>query len=110
MDGSAISAADGHDKRTGRLLPGHTEYAARKRRIAARLEALVEEFDPSPAMRDQLAIIAGLHDDAERGRSLATRIRASNAARRLLAAIPRKPPPPIPTLEETIEMERKANG
>ena len=70
---------------------GNSEYRAKKQRIAVRLAQLVAEFDPSPAQRQLLAIIAGHLDDAERARSLVQRVRAGNAARRLLKDIPRRP-------------------
>jgi hypothetical protein len=57
------------------------------------LEQLLADHDPTPSQRQLLAIVAGHLDDAERCRSAAARIRATNAARRLLKDIPRKPPP-----------------
>jgi hypothetical protein len=95
MDGTAIGAAEGHDK-LGRLVRGHSEYAAKRRRLAERLAQLVADYDPSPSQKQLLAIIAGHLDDAERARSAYTRQRASNSAARLLANLPRKPEPPLP--------------
>jgi hypothetical protein len=95
MDGSVAGMAQGHDK-LGRLVPGHSEYAAKKRRIAARLEQLITDHDALPSQRQKLAIAAELLDTAERGRSLVTRTRAANAAGRLLRDIPLKPRPPQP--------------
>jgi hypothetical protein len=106
MDGSAVGAAEGHDK-LGRLIRGHTEYAAKRRRIAERLAQLVADYHPSPSQKQLLAIIAGHLDDAERARSLVQRVRAGNAARRLLRDIPRKPEPPPPSLE-TYKRKREA--
>ena len=78
--------------RNGSFTVGNSERAAKKRRIAERLAQLVAEFNPSPAQKQLLAIIAGHLDAAERGRSLIERVRASNTARRMLRDIPRKPP------------------
>ena len=71
--------------------PGNSEYRAKKQRIAARLEQLLADHDPTSSQRQLLAIIAGHLDDAERARSLVQRVRAGNAARRLLKDIPRRP-------------------
>jgi hypothetical protein len=98
MDGTAISSVEGHD-RLGRLVPGHSEYAAKRRRIAARLAQLVADYEPSPSQQQLLAIVAQHLDGAERARSLIQRVRAGNAARRLLRDIPRKPEQPPPSLE-----------
>jgi hypothetical protein len=102
MDGWVAGVAQGHDK-LGRLVPGHSEYSARKRRIAERLAALIVEFDASPAQQQVLAVVARCLDDAERARSLVQRVRAGNAARRLLATIPPKPAPPPMSLAERAE-------
>ena len=107
MDGSAIGAAEGHDK-LGRLVRGHSEYAAKRRRLAERLAQLVADYDPSPSQKQLLAIIAGHLDDAERARSLVQRVRAGNAARRLLRDIPRKPEAPPPTIAEYEKRMREA--
>jgi hypothetical protein len=90
MDGAATS---GHDE-LGRLVRGHSEYAARKRRLAERVAKLRLDYDPSPLQQMLLVVIAGHLDDAERCRSAIARTRATNAARRLLKDIPRKPEPP----------------
>ena len=87
MDGAATS---GHDE-LGRLVRGHSEYAARKRRLAERVEKLRLDYDPSPSQQMLLVVVAGHLDDAERARSAIARTRATNAARRLLKDIPRKP-------------------
>ena len=76
-----------------RFRPGNSEYRAKKQRIAARLEQLLADHDPTPSQKQLLAIIAGHLDDAERARSAIARTRATNAARRLLKDIPRKPLP-----------------
>ena len=71
----------------------NSEYRAKKQRIAERLAQLVADYNPSPSQKQLLAVIAGHLDDAERCRSAIARTRATNAARRLLKDIPRKPPP-----------------
>ena len=90
MDGTAGGAVAGHD-RQGRFVNGHSEYAARRRRLAEIVQTLVAEFDPTPSQMRLLAIAARHMDDAERCRSAIARTRATNAARRLLKDIPRKP-------------------
>ena len=72
---------------------GNSEYRAKKKRIAARLAQLIADHDPTPSQKQILAVVAHHLDDAERARSLVQRVRAGNAARRLLKDIPRKPPP-----------------
>ena len=72
---------------------GNSEYRAKKQRIAARLVQLIADHDPTPSQKQILAVVAHHLDDAERARSLVQRVRAGNAARRLLKDIPRKPPP-----------------
>jgi hypothetical protein len=110
MDGAATS---GHDE-LGRLVRGHSEYAARKRRLAERLAKLRLDYSPSPSQEMLLVVIAGHLDDAERCRSAIARTRATNAARRLLKDIPRRPGPPAPhpdALETARAMlERLGNG
>jgi hypothetical protein len=71
--------------------PGNTEYAAKRRRIADRLAQLIADHDASPSQKQLLAVVANHLDDAERARSLVARVRAGNAARRLLKDIPRRP-------------------
>ena len=72
---------------------GNSEYRAKKQRIAARLAQLIADHDPTPSQKQILAVVANHLDDAERARSLVQRVRAGNAARRLLKDIPRRPPP-----------------
>ena len=100
MDGASTG---GHDE-LGRLVRGHSEYAARKRRLAARVAKLRVDYDPSPSQQMLLPIIAGHLDDAERCRSAVARTRATNAARRLLRDIPRKPlPVQLPSARELLD-------
>ena len=104
MDGAATS---GHDE-FGRLVRGHSEYAARKRRLAERVAKLRLDYDPSPSQQMLLIVIAGHLDDAERCRSAIARTRATNAARRLLKDIPRKPEPPAPRLPAAADQAAQA--
>ena len=93
MDGSATGTVTGHDEHNGRFINGHSQYRARKDRLAERLRQLTLDFDPSPSQQMLLPIIASALDDAERARSAVVRTRAANTARRLLKDIPRKPEP-----------------
>jgi hypothetical protein len=97
MDGSAIGTAAGHDKRSGRFINGHSEYRARKDRLAERVRQLTLDFDPSPSQQMLLPIIARHLDDAERARTAERRVRAGNAANRLLRLIPKRQRREAPT-------------
>jgi len=90
MNDATVGATVGHAA-NGTFTVGYSGRTARKRRVAERLAQLVAEFDPSPAQKQLLAIIAGHLDDAERCQTAIARTRATNAARRLLKDIPRKP-------------------
>jgi hypothetical protein len=105
MDGSLIGFTAAHDPGSGRFLNGNSEYRAKQRRIADRLAQLLLDYDPSPSQRQLLAVAARHLDDADKGRTALTRTRASNAARRLLAGIPRKPEPQLPPLAELLMAE-----
>ena len=96
MNGATIGAMSGHDPRNGTFTAGNSGRAAKKRRIAERFAKLRLDYDPSPSQEMLLAVAAGHLDDAERCRSDIARTRATNAARRLLKDIPRKPGPPAP--------------
>ena len=102
--GSAIGTASDHDRR-GRFVSGNTEYRAKQQRIAERVQQLALDYDPSPSQQMLLAIIARHLDDAERARTAERRVRAGNAANRLLRQIPRKPEPPVPSLQELLANE-----
>jgi hypothetical protein len=101
MDGSAIGTAADHDRR-GRFVSGNTEYRAKQQRIAEKVRRLSLDYDPSPSQQMLLPIIARHLDDAQRARSAERRVRAGNAANRLLRSIPRKPEPPLPSLRELL--------
>jgi hypothetical protein len=87
----------------GSFTAGNSERAAKKRRIAERLAKLCLDYDPSPSQQMLLAVVAGHLDDAERCRSAIARTRATNAARRLLKDIARKPEP-LPATDFEREM------
>ena len=90
MDGSAAGMAVGHNRLNGRFTVGNTEYRARQQRLAERVRQLTLDYDPSPSQLELLPIIARHLDDALRGRSAERRVRAGNAANRLLRLIPRR--------------------
>src|SRR5690349_4529034 len=97
MDGSVSGTAQGHDK-LGRLLPGHTEWAAKRKRINERVQLLCTEYDANSPSRQILLAIAAQHlDEAERTRNSEKRVRSTNAAARLLKQIPLKRPPAPPS-------------
>ena len=99
MDGSAAGAVAHHDRR-GRFASGNTEYRAKQQRIAEKARQLALDYNPSPSQQMLLLLIIARHlDDAERARSAERRVRAGNAANRLLRLIPRKPEPPPPSLD-----------
>jgi hypothetical protein len=98
MDGSANGTVAHHDRR-GRFANGNTEYRAKQQRIAEKARQLALDYDPSPSQQMLLSIVARHLDDAERARTAERRVRAGNAANRLLRLIPRKPEPPPPPLE-----------
>ena len=93
MDGTAGGAVAGHDRR-GRFVNGHSEYAARRRRVAERLEQLCADYDASSPVNRQLLSIAAQHlDDAAVTRIAAKRASSTRAAMKILDRIPRKPEP-----------------
>jgi hypothetical protein len=92
MNSATIGAVLGHDPHSGTFTAGNSGRAAKKRRIAERLAKLRLDYDPSSSQEMLLAVAAGHLDDAERAQI--ARTRATNAARRLLKDIPRKPGPP----------------
>jgi len=74
MNGAVTGEAAAHDAQ-GRFVSGHSEYAARKRRLAERVARLRLDYDPSPSQEMLLVVIAGHLDDAERCRSAIARTR-----------------------------------
>jgi len=93
MNGSANGTTAGHDPASGQFLPQNSEYRAKRLRLADRMAKLRLDYDVSPSQELLFVVIASALDDAERARSAVVRTRATNAARRLLKDIPRKPPP-----------------
>jgi len=89
MDGSATGTAAAHDE-LGRFRAGNSEYRARQQRLAEPVRQLNLDYDPSPSQLALLPIIARHLDDALRGRSAERRVRAGNAANRLLRLIPKR--------------------
>jgi hypothetical protein len=98
MDGSATGAVAPHDRR-GRFTNGNGEYQAKQLRIAEKARQLALDYDLSPSQRMLLSIIARHLDDAERARSAERRVRAGNAANRLLRLLKHKEPP-LRTVEQ----------
>jgi hypothetical protein len=86
--------------RRGRFKPGNVARDAKLIRIAERVRQLRLDYDATAAQQQLLVVAARFLDDAERARSALVRTRASNAARRLLADIPRKPEPAPATMAE----------
>jgi hypothetical protein len=107
MDGSAISTAAGHD-RLGRFTRGHSEYAAKRKRVGERLLQLIDHYDADAAQQQLLRVAAELLDEAATTRNLERRAKAANAANRILRNIPRKPEAPPPTLADYERRKREA--
>jgi hypothetical protein len=102
MDGSAIGAVTDHDQ-LGRFKSGNTEYAAKRRRVAELLAQLAVDYDASPSQQ-QLLAVAALHlDDAVVARTAERRVRATNAATRILRSIPRREAPTLSLRELGLE-------
>jgi hypothetical protein len=90
MDGTANGTAAGHD-RLGRFVTGHSEYAAKRRRIAEKVRQLTADYDAStPAQKLMLRMAAANLDAAEITRNATTRERSTNVALRLLSEIPKR--------------------
>jgi hypothetical protein len=106
MDGSEIGTASDHDQ-LGRFTNGNSEYRARKDRLAERVRRLTLDFDPSPSQQMLLPIIARHLDDAQRARTAERRVRAGNAANRLLRLIPRRKRPEEPLMAARELLDRQ---
>jgi hypothetical protein len=111
MDGSAFGTASGHNRLNGRFINGNSEYRAKQARLAERVRQLALDLDPSPSQRQLLPIIARHLDDAERARTAERRVRAGNAANRLLRLIPKRTrqEEPLMTARELLERLGKGN-
>jgi len=92
MDGLAGGTVSEHD-RLGRFKNGNSEHSVKRRRVAARLKALSADYDASPSQEQLLVIVARHLDDAAVARTAERRVRATNAATRLLRSIPRREAP-----------------
>jgi hypothetical protein len=103
MDGSETGTAAGHNRLNGRFINGHSEYRARKDRLAERVRQLILDYDPSPSQRMLLPIIARHLDDAERARTAERRVRAGGAADRLLRLIPKRKQEPVMSARELLD-------
>ena len=101
--GSDSSVGAGFDPATGRFKRGHkSEYRTRQKLVQERLAALLAAFQANKPADIALLSIAALHlVDAEKCRRRSDRVRASNAAARILREIPRKPER-FPTLDEML--------
>jgi len=104
--GVIIGKTPGRDLRKGTFTVGNSEREAKRRRIAERLEALLADYDPSRSQQMLLAVIAGHLDDAERARSAVARIRATNAANRLLRLIPKRKEEQLVSARELLDRWR----
>ena len=90
MDGTANGATASHDRK-GRFLAGNNEYAAKRRRIAAKVKQLAADYDAStPTQKLLLHAAARNLDAAEITRNSTTRERSTNVALRLLSEIPKR--------------------
>lgn len=93
MDGSTTGTAAGHDS-TGKLLPGHTEWHARKRRLAVLVEQFAAEYDARSPIAQKLLQIAAQHlDQASTTRNSTLRGRATRLAAKVLDRLERRPQP-----------------
>jgi hypothetical protein len=93
LDGEADSRMAGRDVVTGRYKHGHRgPYRTRQEAIRQRLEALTTAYKAITPADIALLSIAAIHlVDAEKARSRVNRLRATNAAARILRSIPRLP-------------------
>jgi hypothetical protein len=90
MDGAVSGVVAGHDKQ-GHFTPGHSEYAARQRRIAEKLRQLTADYDCQTPVQRMLLRLAATHlDTAATTRKSLTRERSTNVALRLLSEIPKR--------------------
>jgi hypothetical protein len=114
MDGAASGLVPGHNAQ-GHFTPGHSEYAARRRRIEMKVKTLTDAYDcQTAAQRMMLKLAAVSLDTAETTRKALTRERSANVALRLLADIPKRKKKPkrtrIVTMAEIEAMERSSHG
>jgi hypothetical protein len=107
MDGPATGTVEGHDA-LGRFTKRHGEYAAKKRRLAALVVQLTNDYDVRSATARQLIEIASRHlDQAATTRNNAIRARATRLATRLLDRLERKPQQKLTAFDEYVAKMRE---
>ena len=103
----ATMERDRSRNKAGRYKPGYNSRRVKKERVAHRLAGLIEVYAADAATQQVLGAVAVCLDDAEHAHTLVARVRAGNAARRLLATITRKPPKPPMTIAEFERLKRE---
>jgi hypothetical protein len=107
MDGSATTPTEGHSK-AGRLVAGHTEWQARKLRLAALVEQLSHDYDTHSAIAQQLVQVVAVHlDQASRTRNSTIRARSTRLIAKLLNLLERRPAPPKPGFSDLLTSRDK---
>jgi hypothetical protein len=103
LDGEVHGAVARRDPRTGQYRRGHKgEYHTRHQMVQERLLALQSQYKATNPADLALLGLAAIHlVDAEKARSRTQRVRACNAAMRILKQLPRKPEPQ-PTVDELL--------
>lgn len=95
-DGQPVKAQPSRDHRDGRFISGNSAYKSRQVRIMDFIERLRAAYDISNPADYAIASIAALNlADAETSRARVHRVRATNAASRLLKSLKRKPEKPL---------------
>src|SRR5262249_2141071 len=96
QDGSDSRSVPGHDPVTGHFVRGFRgAYRTRQQMVAARLEALQSQYSATSPADLVLLALASVHlVGSGRARNSVHRVRAANAAMRILKQIPRKPERP----------------
>jgi hypothetical protein len=102
-DGSDSRSIPGHDPATGRFQKGFRgAYRTRQEAIKQRIDALLTAYNAiTPADLALLGAAATHLEDAAKARSRVNRVRATNAAVRILREIPRRPEH-VPTMDEVL--------
>jgi hypothetical protein len=105
LDGSSTRTNAGRDTVTGKFLPGHRhEYKTRYSRLDTTLQALYGAYEADSDADKILLALAAVHlHEAATARTSVKRTRESNAARRLLDRVKRRPER-RPTLAEALEV------
>jgi hypothetical protein len=103
LDGQPTRADPDRDRRTGHFVSANNGYRTRQKRVLEALESVKASYDVSNPADMAIAAIASLHlCDAELARSRVARVRATNAAVRLLKQLTRKPPK-SPSIDEVLK-------